>query len=32
MRNLPITPRDAERAAHLYEKGLSIVETVDQIG
>jgi hypothetical protein len=32
MRNLPITSRDAERAAHLYEKSLSIGEIVDQIG
>lgn len=32
MRNQPITPRDAERAACLYESGLSITEIVDQIG
>lgn len=32
MRKQPITLRDAERAARLYESGLSIAEIVDRIG
>lgn len=32
MRKQAIIPRDAERAARLYERGLSITEVVERIG